>query len=321
MSKFIGIDISKQTFDVCFFDGEHQKFDNNLKGFKKLLRKLNTDNKVVMEASGPYYVKLASFLYHESISVFVVNPLKIKRFSQMNFNRAKTDKKDAKLIRDFSIKMEGELKKWQPDSEHVVELKQLNTSVELLNKQINQLKLQMQSFEDSGHIAGKIKKGYKKILRNIQQEKENLEAEMERITKEEYAQTVASLTSIPGIGIKTATMLIAITDDFRKFEHYKQLIAYVGFSPRIYQSGTSVKGKGHICKMGKSQIRKLLYLCSWSAKKYNKACREMYERLKKRGKPERVIKIAIANKLLKTCFAIAKSGGKYKVNYLPKVCY
>ncbi|TMZ55993.1 IS110 family transposase, partial [Klebsiella pneumoniae] len=103
--------------------------------------------------------------------------------------------------------------------------------------------------------------------------------------------------------------------------HYKKLIAYVGFSPRIYQSGTSIKGKGHICKMGKSQIRKLLYMCSWTAKRYNKACKVMYDRLRQRGKPERVIKIAIANKLLKTCFAIAKSKGKYQENYIPEVCF
>ena len=321
MSKFIGIDISKQTFDVCFFDGEHQKFDNNLKGFKKLLRKLVADNKIVMEASGPYYVKLASFLHQEKISVFVVNPLKVKRFGQMNFNRAKTDKKDAQVIRDFAIKMNDELREWKPGSKHTTELKQLNTSVELLNKQIHQIKLQMESFEDSGHIAEKIKKGYKKIIKNLQREKENLEEEMERTAKCEYAQTVASLTSIPGIGIKTATMLIAVTDDFQKFDHYKKLIAYVGFSPRIYQSGTSIKGKGHICKMGKSQIRKLLYMCSWTAKRYNKACKVMYDRLRQRGKPERVIKIAIANKLLKTCFAIAKSKGKYQEDYVQEVCF
>lgn len=103
-------------------------------------------------------------------------------------------------------------------------------------------------------------------------------------------------------------------------EHYKQLIAYVGFSPRIYESGTSVRGKGHICKMGKSPIRKLLYLCTWTAKRYNKTCREMYERLHVKGKPERVIKIAIANKLLKQAFAVATKKEKYIENYQPNIC-
>ncbi len=101
--------------------------------------------------------------------------------------------------------------------------------------------------------------------------------------------------------------LTIVTDNFKKFENYKQLIAYVGLSPRIYQSGTSVKGKGHICKMGNSQVRKLLYMCS---------CKEMYDRLKAKGKPERVIKIAIANKLLKQSFAIATTKTMYKENYI-----
>ena len=54
-----------------------------------------------------------------------------------------------------------------------------------------------------------------------------------------------------------------------------------------------------------TQIRKLLYMCSWTAKRYNKTCKEMYERLHAKGKPERVIKVAIANKLLKQIFAVA----------------
>jgi hypothetical protein len=73
--------------------------------------------------------------------------------------------------------------------------------------------------------------------------------------------------------------------------------------------------------MGKSQIRKLLYMCSWTAKKCNKNCKEMYERLKAKGKPERVIKIAIANKLLKQAFAIATSKEKYIENYQPNGCF
>jgi transposase len=116
-------------------------------------------------------------------------------------------------------------------------------------------------------------------------------------------------------------MLNVITDGFTKFEHHKQLTAYIGFSPRVYQSGTSVKGKGHICKMGNAQIRKLLYLCSWTAKFCNKACREMYERLKEKGKPERVIKIAIANKLLKQAFAIGKSQMNYSENHGDNICF
>ena len=321
MSKFIGIDISKQTFDVSYSKKGQEVFDNNQKGFKKLLRQIDKETGVVMEASGPYYLSLATFLHKKEIKVFVVNPLKIKRFSQMNFNRAKTDKKDAEVIRGYALKMQEDLKQWKPEPKHIKDMKQLHTALELLNKQLSQVGNQLGAFEDSGSVCQDLKKSYKSILKKLEKEKRRLEQKMLNLGKEEYRQTLKSLTSIPAIGEKTAVMLIVITANFEKFDHYKQLIAYVGFSPRIYQSGTSVKGKGHICKMGKSQIRKLLYMCSWTAKRYNKGCVEMYQRLKKKGKPERVIKIAIANKLLKQAFAIAKNKTVYNENYQPKTCF
>lgn len=321
MDKFIGIDISKQTFDTCFSEGTHKVFDNKTSGFKNLLKEIDEDHVVVMEASGPYYVSLASFLYDKGVRVYVENPLKIKRFSQMNFNRAKTDKKDAKVIRDYAIMMNGGLKEWKPEPKHIMELKQLNSSIELLNKQIGQISRQSEAFESSGHIGDKVKKSLKSILLKLKKQKKTLEQEMESIGKTEYEETVKSLTTIPGIGNKTAIMLITLSSDFEKFDHYKQLIAYIGFSPRIYQSGTSVNGKGHICKMGNSQVRKLLYMCSWSAKFHNKACIEMYDRLKAKGKPERVIKIALANKLIKQCFAVAKNKTVYGENYTPNTCF
>ena len=73
--------------------------------------------------------------------------------------------------------------------------------------------------------------------------------------------------------------------------------------------------------MGKSQIRKLMYLCSWSAKRCNKDCINMYTRLKEKGKPERVIKIALANKLLKQAFSIVKNKTYYTENFAEKACF
>ena len=144
---------------------------------------------------------------------------------------------------------------------------------------------------------------------------------MIKLGKAEYQETMECLQTIPGIGPKSAILLCIITGGFSKFEDAKQLTAYVGFSPRIYQSGTSVKGKGHICKMGKAQIRKVLYMCSWTAKFRNKQCAEMYNRLKELGKPERVIKIAIANKLLRQAFSVGKNKRYYNENFSQNICF
>ena len=321
-NKFIGIDISKQTFDVAFpEDGKwkHYELTNNPKGFKSLIDMVGKEDWIIMEASGPYYLPLASYLYSKQVKVVVENPLVIKRYSQMKLYRAKTDRKDAQTISEYG--RFSTLKCWEPDEKQIANLKQLHTAIEGLRKQLHQSSGQLSAFRSSGVLDKSLEREMKRIVTFLESKITKLEKRQEEIAKEHFALSLKKLKSIPGIGSKTGIMLIVLTNDFKKFDHYKKLIAYVGFSPRIYQSGTSVKGKGHICKMGNSQIRKLLYMCSWSAKRWNKTCKEMHERLSKKGKPERVIKIAIANKLLKLAFAIVKGDRLYDKNFEPKACF
>ena len=321
MSKIIGIDISKQTFDVSYLEkGKwiHKIFKNQNICFEQFNKFIGISDWIVMEASGPYYVQLATFLHLSSFNVCVLNPLIIRRYSQTRLYRAKTDKKDAKTIAEYGAQYE--LKRWYPDSKHSIEIRQLYTAVELLKKQKHQTKRQLESFEVTGLLSSSLRKELKQVLILLIRRIDKFEEKIEQIGKLAYKDTVERIKTIPGVGLKTAIMMSVITDNFTKFENHKQLTAFVGFSPRLYQSGTSVKGKGHICKMGKPQIRKLLYLCSWSAKRVNKNCVEMYERLKEKGKPERVIKIAIANKLIKQIFAIAKNKQYYNENHQSLYC-
>jgi hypothetical protein len=65
-------------------------------------------------------------------------------------------------------------------------------------------------------------------------------------------------------------------------------------------------------------LRKLLYLASLSASRFNRQCKLLYERLVTQGKPKKVALIAVANKLLKQIFAILRSGIPYDPHYLEK---
>jgi transposase len=317
MSKFTGIDISKQTIDcnITITEGktETKKWNNDEKGFEKLIKLLPQDAHVVMESTGPYYFKLAYFLYKTNIKVSVVNPLIIKRFCQMRMIRTKTDKKDASMIREYGQSENPKL--WKPDAPSITKLKQLNAAIELMDKNSTALSNQLEAFKHMPDTDKKLIKELEKIISTNEKAKESLEKQMKELAIKEYAQSYKALQTIPGIGPKSAALLIAITSNFNKFDHYKELVAYVGLNPRIYESGTSIKGRGHICKMGTGRLRKLLYLCSWSAKIHNQYCKEMHERLKAKGKPERVIKVAIANKLLRQAFAIGKNLTDFNKNY------
>lgn len=322
MSKVIGIDISKATFDVCFSSEqawEHKVFTNDLRGFKKLFKQIDQADHCVMEASGPYYLPLAAFLYQAGIKVSVLNPLIIRRFCQMRLKRAKTDKKDAQAIAQYAQANPPKL--WSPEPQAIHELKQIFTALQLIDKQVQMTFKQLDAFISSGIICADVKNTLRAILRTLKGKKEQLTQKMIKLAQTHYANTMHKLQTIPGIGPKTAVMLTMVTQNFEKFEHSRQLIAYVGFSPRIYQSGSSIQGRGRICKLGKASIRKQLYMCTWTAKFCNKGCATMYERLKAKGKPERVIKIALANKLLKQAFAIIKHNTTFQENYVPKPCF
>ena len=317
MCKVIGIDISKASFDVSYEKSSgnfhHEKFSNDLGGFKSFRKLLLADDHCVMEASGPYYLKLAHFLFKEQIRVSVVNPLQIKHFVRMRMIKAKTDKKDAQMISLYGKIEQPDL--WVPGDKLINSLQHINTAIEGLHKQASILNNQLEAFKQVPDLDKELIKLLRALLRSVKAKISKLEDRMAEITLAHYRDTFLALKSIPGIGDKTAMMLIAITNNFSKFNSSKKLSAYVGLTPRIFESGTSVKGKGHITKMGNRHLRKLLYMCAWSAKHHNQQCIQMYERLREKGKPEKVIKIAIANKLLRQAYAIGSANSKYQKNY------
>lgn len=306
--NYVGIDISKLTFDVAIIDNKdtykHYKFSNDHKGFESFIAVLNNKIDVcVMEASGPYYLQLATYLNQKSIGVCVINPLVIRRFCQMRMSRAKTDKKDAMMIAEYGKVENPSL--WVPESNYVLELKQMQAYLEQLNKNRTGFIRQREAFSHNSNESLKIKESLNSMIKTIEQEIKGIEKNMESIIKTYHDTMFNHLQSIPGLGRKTSLFLIVLSGGFTKFENSKQLASYIGISPRIFESGTSVKGRSKICKMGMSKIRAMLYVCAWSAKKCNKSCKELYDRLVEKGKSKKLALIAVVNKMLKQAFAIA----------------
>jgi transposase len=315
IKNFIGIDVSKLSFDVAIEEAggyKHFQLDNNEKGFKALLSLVAASSNchVVMEASGPYYLRLATCLYNYGIDVSVVNPLVIRRFCQMRLTRAKTDKKDAQMIALYGKAEQPQL--WQPDASYVLELRQMQAVVEGLNKGRTSMIRQKEAFSQNTSISKDAMRSLDKAIAAMEKQIAALEDKMEQLTKEHHQSMFKNLQTIPGLGRKTAMQLIVASGAFNKFSSAKQLSAYFGLSPRIFQSGTSVKGKSKITKMGMGRIRAMLYVCAWSAKRCNKACKELYDRLVAKGKSKRLALVAVANKLIKQAFAIATSGKTFQ---------
>ena len=203
--NYIGIDISKLTFDVAINNNgayRHYKFTNDISGFKDLVSTMGAESglRVVMEASGPYYLKLASYLVEKNVEVSVVNPLVIRRFCQMRLSRTKTDKKDAKMIAEYGKSENPAV--WAPEPAYMLELRQMQATVDQLNKNRGGLIRQQEAFDQNTIISKENSKAIKIVTQCIEKQIAVLELKMQQLTEQYHNQVYQQLQTIPGLGKK-----------------------------------------------------------------------------------------------------------------------
>ena len=313
-SETFGIDISKDVFDCYGSLQGHLQFKNDELGFKKFHKILPKNCLVVMEATGYYHYRFAQFLYKKGVIVSVVNPLSIKRFIQMKLAKVKTDKSDAKAICNYGLTQELPIYTALTDIQS--ECLQLFRLMDNLLKTRTATKNKIHGEKVLGIPSTYVYRSLTRTLKYVNKELNGIESKLLSLVKKDHQKQLTLLQSIPGIGIKTALFLVVITDGFNKFETASQLCSYAGITPTIRQSGSSVRGRARISKVGNRNLRKLLFMCSMSAFKHNKACREIFERITNKGKSDKLALLAVCNKLLKQCFAIAKSGIPYDATHV-----
>jgi len=314
----MGIDIGKEKFDVAIKvkeKYEDKKFDNKESGFQELEKWLKEKGveKVwcCMEATGKYGEKLANYLYNKGHIVSVVNPRVIEAFGKSQMRRNKTDKQDARLIEQYCVSCKPE--KWKPLKEEIKNIQELERHLESLTNQHTQ---QTNRLECQSNIT---------VLESIHRVIANIEAEIEKI-KTAIAQEIEKdqelkknnelLLSIPGIGEKTAAIILAEIGEIERFSSVKQLDAFVGLSPSQHTSGTSVRKKTQMSKLGNSRLRKALYMPSVSAKQHNPIVKAFCLRLQEKGKAPMCVIGAAMRKLLHLAYGVLKNQLPFDPNFL-----
>ena len=181
-----------------------------------------------MEATGYYHLRLAYFLLEHNQRVSVVNPLKIKRFIQMQLSKIKTDKSDSKMIQAYGVNSEPNL--WFGQSKTQQESLQLSRLLGVYVKQATQLKNKIHGEEVLGFPSKAVLRSLDRQLKSLKKEMLFLEEKLLKNVKSEYQESLSLLKTIPGIGDKTALMLLVFTDGFNRFNSSKELCSYAAVS-------------------------------------------------------------------------------------------
>ena len=314
----LGIDIAKQKFDVALLmDGKtkHKTCKNSAEGFETLtlwlekqgIRKVHA----CLEATGNYGEDLAIYLHEAGHIVSMVNPARIKGFAQSELLRTKTDKMDASLIARFCLAMKPGA--WIPPSPEIRSLRALVRRVDSLIDMRSQEKNRISTAHESVSLL------IKEHIAYLDQEIERIRQQIAGLI-EQYPNLKGRkelLDSIPALGKATIPHILAELDDLEKFNNVRELVAFIGLAPKETLSGSSMKGKPRLCKIGHARLRKVLYMPALVSIQCNPVMIAFYNRLKDKGKNGKVIVCAIMRKLVHVIFGVLKSGKKYDPNFKP----
>lgn len=259
----LGIDIAKLKFNVCLIQHSdklrHKVFPNPSAGFEQLLEWLSKQSvqrvHACMEATGTYGEALSLFLHESGQRVSVVNPAAIKAFAGSRLSRTKTDRVDAELIARFCQAQAPPA--WTPLLQEVKELqafvRRLESLIEMRVAEENRL--------SSGITVESVRRSVEELLAHLHEQIKRTEELIRHHIKSHprLKQQSELLDSIPSIAETTAALLLAEITDISQYRSARQVAAYAGLVPRERQSGSSVRGRTRLSKIGNARLHRALY--------------------------------------------------------------
>jgi transposase len=308
----LGIDISKLKFDVALIrdNGKlrHRVFPNTPVGFSQLslwLSKHKVERvHACMEATGTYADALALYLSDAGHLVSLVNPAQIKAYGQSHLSRTKTDKADATLIAQYCQERQPPERRPVPREVRNLQalVRRLESLLEMHQMEVNRLEAGTSAEMVRKSLAGHIAFLEEEIKRTETLIRQHIDGHPTLRERREL------LASIPGIGETTAAKLLAEILDVKLYSGARQLAAFAGLAPRLHESGSSVKRKARLSKLGAPRLRKALYFPAIAAIKHNPYIRALSLRLRERGKCPMQIIGAAMRKLVHLAYGVLKSG-------------
>jgi transposase len=305
----LGIDVSKLTLDVALLADNGQQYTRKLKNTATGLQELPpwlanhavTTVHVCMEATNVYWEAAAEFCYAQGWEVSVVNPARIKGFAQSQLQRHKTDPVDAQTIAVFCAKLAP--RRWHPPAPELRQLRAWVRHRAALQKTRTQQSNRLQTTQDAT-----VRASLQTLISAIDTEIEHITTQIETLvhTYDDVRRTHDLLVSIPGMGSATATLLMAEMYDLAEYEDARAAAADAGVTPSHYQSGTSVKRRPRLSKVGKATVRAALYWPAITAMRHNPLVKALTDRLAQRGKSKKVQIGAAMRKLLHLAYGVLK---------------
>ena len=307
----IGIDMSKDTFHAAFDERFVSKFMNTEAGIDEFLGELRSwdilrrDATIGVEATGAYHLLFASRLFARNWRVVVINPIESHRMIAQGLRKVKTDRTDAIAIRKA---VEAGMGHPFSDTPEILALKALVVERAALVELRRMTKQRRHVHDVKARATGlPLYDSTSALLKTLAQEIKTIERQLLLYAPD----TQELLRSIPGVGITTAAALVAFVGGVHRFSSPEKLVAYIGLDCRVFESGTSIRGKGYLTKRGNSYLRHILFSAAFIARRHNPLLKAYFEKKRREGKHYFSALCAVERKLVHLIYAVWRRGTPY----------
>ena len=323
---FVGIDVAATSATVAWLTpggtvSRPVTIDQTPAGFAKLQQQLTAlgyhpgEILVVMEATGSYWISLATTLVTAGFAVSVINPKQAHDFAKALLKRAKTDAIDAQTLAQLAAMVQPA--PWTPPPAIYEELQQRLAQRAALIDLRQQVRNQRHALLQKPHVVAAVRERMDSLIATFTAQIAELDVEIATALRQDeaWAAAAARLQTITGIGLLSTAWLLVATLNFTLCPTPEALTAYAGLVPYPRESGSSVRKRPCIGHTGHAQLRTALYLAALSAAQHNPIIKPFYARLRAQGKAKKVARCAAARKLLHSAWAVATKGQPFDPHY------
>jgi transposase len=325
--QFIGIDVSKETLDLAYFNQQNSrwskpcKLGNDPLGWGEVIEWAEKQTLapresicMVMEATGVYHLKVAAHLSRKGLNVVIVNPQQASQYAKSQNQQNKSDKLDARALQAYG----SQLKKYHlftADTPEISQLKALLSRIRQLDKDLQRERNRLEKcdFQEGSSWA---RTSIERLIEFITSEQKLTQQQIDQLIKQnpELKHNQKLLCSIKGIGKLTSQWLLPLLST-QRFNNAREVAAFLGLVPCHKSSGTSLHTRGRLSGRGDANLRARLYMPAVCAITHDPAMKAFYQQLVAKGKPSKVALTAVMRKLVHICYGVIKHQTPFIPNY------
>jgi len=289
-----GIDVSKHHLDVCCGTAQ-QRVPNDVGGWNEVTAMLQAANAdlVVLEATGGYERGLVCALQSAGVCIARVNPRQVRDFAKSMGVLAKTDRVDARVLRDFADVL----------SRHVDRHKFITPMLdqarlalaELMTRRRQLVDMRVAEHNRLEHAGPRAARSINSVLKLLDKQIDAIDSHIDDHMDQHFRTQRQLLDTVKGVGPVTILTLTATLPELGRLGR-RQIAKLVGVAPLADDSGGR-QGKRRTWG-GRSEVRAVVYMAAIVAMRHNPVIRAFYERLVSAGKPKKVAIVACMRKLL-----------------------